>query len=72
MEQQPALQWPAEGNARVPYRVFSDPEIYREELARIFLGPTWQFLTLAGELPRARRLSDDFSRRDPGHRHPRQ
>ena len=51
MSNQPALQWPAEGNARVPYRVFSDPEIYREELARIFLGPTWQFLTLAGELP---------------------
>ncbi|HUC12622.1 MAG TPA: Rieske 2Fe-2S domain-containing protein, partial [Stellaceae bacterium] len=47
----PALQWPAEGDARVPYRVFCDPEVYREELARIFLGPTWQFLTLAGELP---------------------
>ena len=53
MEHQPALQWPAEGNARVPYRVFADPEIYRHELARIFLGPTWQFLTLAGELPEA-------------------
>src|SRR5260370_41251570 len=51
--EQPALEWPAEGNARVPYRVFSDPDIYGEELARIFLGPTWQFLTLAGELPRA-------------------
>ena len=49
---QPALQWPAEGNARVPYRVFSDPEIYREELTRIFLGPTWQFLTLASQLPK--------------------
>lgn len=31
---QPALQWPAEGNARVPYRVFSDPGIYREERGR--------------------------------------
>jgi anthranilate 1,2-dioxygenase large subunit len=51
MSVEPALQWPVEGNARVPYRVFSDPEIYRKELARIFLGPTWQFLTLAGELP---------------------
>jgi anthranilate 1,2-dioxygenase large subunit len=51
--EQPALKWPTEGNARVPYRVFSDPEIYGEELARIFLGPTWQFLTLAGELPQA-------------------
>jgi len=46
----PALQWPTEGNARVPYRVFSDPEVYREELSRIFLGPTWQFLTLTNEL----------------------
>src|SRR5271169_2274329 len=51
MEHQSALKWPAEGNARVPYRVFADPEIYREELARVFLGPTWQFLTLAGETP---------------------
>jgi phenylpropionate dioxygenase-like ring-hydroxylating dioxygenase large terminal subunit len=49
---QPALRWPAEGNTRVPYRVFSDPRIYREDLARVFLGPTWQFLTLAGELPK--------------------
>jgi phenylpropionate dioxygenase-like ring-hydroxylating dioxygenase large terminal subunit len=45
-----ALHWPAEGNARVPYRVFSDPDIYRDELARIFLGPTWQFLALARDL----------------------
>jgi hypothetical protein len=50
MSVEPALQWPAEGNARVPYRVFCDPEINREELACIFRGPTWQFLTLAGEL----------------------
>src|SRR5215469_9990076 len=28
----PPFQWPAEGNARVPYRVFCDQEIYREEL----------------------------------------
>lgn len=48
-----ALAWPAEGNARVPYRVFSDPEIYRDEMARIFRGPTWQYLALAGELPEA-------------------
>ena len=51
MEHQPSLQWAAEGNARVPYRVFADPEIYRAELDRIFLGPTWQFLALADELP---------------------
>ena len=44
MEQQPALQWPAEGNARVPYRVFSDPEIYREETGpRSFSGRPGSF-----------------------------
>ena len=48
---QTALKWPAEGNTRVPYRMFSDPENYSEELARIFLGPTWQFLALARDIP---------------------
>jgi anthranilate 1,2-dioxygenase large subunit len=48
---QQEIEWPSEGNARVPYRMFSDPDIYRDELSRIFLGPTWQYLALAGELP---------------------
>src|SRR5579884_1210479 len=46
-----AFRWPQQGEARVPYRVFCDPEIYRRELARVFLGPTWQFLALEQELP---------------------
>jgi len=45
------LAWPKEGNARIPYRVFADEDIYRTELDRLFLGPTWQFLVLEGELP---------------------
>jgi len=49
----PAMQWPKEGNARVPYRMFSDPEVYRAELDRVFLGPIWQYLALADELPEA-------------------
>ncbi len=48
---QHTLEWPQQGNARVPYRVFADPDIYRAELDRIFLGPTWQYLGLADELP---------------------
>src|ERR1051326_6720977 len=47
------LKWPKEGNARVPYRVFSDPEIHRAERDRVFLGPTWQYLALENELPEA-------------------
>src|SRR5437588_12801710 len=46
-----ALEWPKQGNSRVPYRVFADPDIYRTELDRIFLGASWQYLALADELP---------------------
>ncbi len=46
-----AVEWPKEGNSRVPYRVFADPDLYRAELDRIFLGPSWQYLALADELP---------------------
>ena len=45
------ITWPREGNARVPYRVFSDQGVYQAELGKLFLGPTWQFLVLANELP---------------------
>jgi len=45
-------RWPAEGLTRVPYWVYSDPAIYAEEQARIFCGPTWNFLCLEAELPR--------------------
>ena len=43
--------WPAEGATRVPYWVYQDDEIYREELARIFRGPAWNYLCLEAELP---------------------
>src|SRR3954451_15315394 len=46
-----ALEWPKQGNSRVPYKVFADPEIYRAERDRIFLGASWQYLGLADELP---------------------
>jgi hypothetical protein len=37
---QHTLTWPAEGVSRVPYRISTDPDIYREELVQVFLGPT--------------------------------
>ncbi len=42
--------WPAEGATRVPYWVYQDAEIYREEQRRIFQGPTWNYLCLEAEL----------------------
>ena len=43
--------WPAEGATRVPYWVYQDQDIYREEQERIFRGPTWSYLCLEAELP---------------------
>jgi phenylpropionate dioxygenase-like ring-hydroxylating dioxygenase large terminal subunit len=44
-------EWPAEGATRVPYWVYQDEDIYREEQRRIFHGPTWNYLCLEAELP---------------------
>jgi anthranilate 1,2-dioxygenase large subunit/terephthalate 1,2-dioxygenase oxygenase component alpha subunit len=44
-------QWPAEGLTRVPYWIYSDGDIYDQEQARIFQGPSWSFLCLEAELP---------------------
>ena len=46
-----SLRWPAEGVTRVPFRVFSDPEVYALEQKRLFRGPIWNFLCLEIEIP---------------------
>ena len=43
--------WPAEGATRVPYWVYQDEDIYREEQQKIWRGDTWSYLCLEAELP---------------------
>jgi phenylpropionate dioxygenase-like ring-hydroxylating dioxygenase large terminal subunit len=43
--------WPAEGVTRVPYWVYQDEAVYREEQEKIWRGPTWSYLCLEAELP---------------------
>ena len=45
-----AFTWPGEDTSRVPYRVYTDPEIYQLEQQRLFQGATWNFLCLEAEL----------------------
>ncbi len=45
------VTWPEGGVARVPYGIYSDPDLYALEQRRIFRGPVWNFLCLEIELP---------------------
>lgn len=47
------LAWPEGGVARVPFRVFSDPEIYALEQEKIFRGPVWVFLCMEADVAKA-------------------
>ncbi|MEK6592236.1 MAG: aromatic ring-hydroxylating dioxygenase subunit alpha [Pseudomonadota bacterium] len=47
------VTWPAEGYTRVPFNVFSDPEVYAWEQDLIFRGPAWSFLGLDCEISAA-------------------
>lgn len=44
-------KWPEQGLARVPYWVYSDEEIYRQEQDRIFGGRAWNYVGLCAEVP---------------------
>lgn len=46
------FSWPSEGTARVPYQVFFDPDIYAQEQATLFRGPTWNYVALEAEVPK--------------------
>jgi anthranilate 1,2-dioxygenase large subunit/terephthalate 1,2-dioxygenase oxygenase component alpha subunit len=47
------IAWPGQGVHRVPYRVYTDAEIYAEEQARIFRGPVWNFIGIESEVAKA-------------------
>ncbi len=49
-QQKPLAVFPRADGSRVPYSVFTSPEIYQREQERIFRGPTWSFLGLEAEI----------------------
>src|SRR5579862_1222997 len=44
-------QWPEGGLSRVPYWIYTDPEVYQAEQERIFCGPSWCYVALEAEIP---------------------
>jgi anthranilate 1,2-dioxygenase large subunit len=49
---EPAIAWPSNGISQVPFRLYTDPVQYQREQERLFKGSTWNYLCLAGELPK--------------------
>src|SRR5215469_17651558 len=45
------VYFPRSDGSRIPYRVYSSPEIYQLEQERIFRGPVWSFVALEAEIP---------------------
>jgi salicylate 5-hydroxylase large subunit len=43
--------WPNDAAGKVPYWVYSDPDVYAAELERIWYGPHWLFCALEAEIP---------------------
>lgn len=48
---EPPVTWPSDDLSRVPFQVYTDPQIYALEQERIFRGPVWNFVALEAELP---------------------
>jgi anthranilate 1,2-dioxygenase large subunit/terephthalate 1,2-dioxygenase oxygenase component alpha subunit len=46
-----SLRWPEQGVSRVPYQVFTDPDLYACEQERIFRGDAWHWIGLEIETP---------------------
>jgi hypothetical protein len=46
-----AIVWSGPGLTRVPFDVYTDAPLAREEQEKIFRGDTWNYLCLDAELP---------------------
>src|SRR5579859_813981 len=53
-------RWPEEGVARIPYWIYSDPDVYAREQQRIFCGASWNYVALEAEIPTAGNFKRTF------------
>jgi anthranilate 1,2-dioxygenase large subunit len=54
------VYFPRADGSRIPFKVYSSPEIYRLEQERIFRGPTWSFVALEAEIPHPNDFKSTF------------
>lgn len=54
------IGFPCADGSRMPYEIYTSPEIYQLEQERIFRGPTWSFVALEAELPNSGDFKSTF------------
>lgn len=46
------IKWPTDDASRIPFSVFTDPDLYDREQKTLFRGPTWNFVAMDIEIPK--------------------
>jgi anthranilate 1,2-dioxygenase large subunit len=54
------IAWPVSDGSRVPFEVFTRPDVFEREQERIFRGPVWNYVALEAEIPRAGDFKTSF------------
>ena len=54
------VYFPRADGSRVPFKVYSSPQIYQLEQERIFRGPIWSFVAMEAEIPRTGDFKSTF------------
>jgi anthranilate 1,2-dioxygenase large subunit len=54
------FNFPREDGSRIPYEVYSSPEVYQLEQERIFRGPIWSFVVMEAEIPHPNDFKSTF------------
>ena len=55
------LHWESKNFSNIPLSVFSDENIYKREIEKIFIGPVWLFLGLEAEIPNSGDFITNFA-----------
>lgn len=55
------LHWESKNFSKIPLSVFSDENIYKREIEKIFIGPVWLFLGLEAEIPNSGDFTTNFA-----------
>ena len=51
--QQHTIDWHKGGSSRIPFQIYTDPQLHERELSKLFYGKHWNYVGLLAEIPAA-------------------